>query len=105
MTQRTLLTSLLSHRLLVTTGPRACDSFRVALAAEPVLAGRVRCDDAGIIELTGANGSAPPGSLKERERWELHVRLRLEAELGHAAATTARVRWAAPFEKAAVASD
>ncbi len=102
---RTLLTSLLPHQHPATSAPDAWDSFKVALAADPVLKGRVRCDETGVIELTGPNGSAPPGSLKERERWELHVRLRLEAEIGPTAAAAARVRWAEPVWQQAVALD
>jgi hypothetical protein len=64
-----------------------------ALAADPALDGRVRCDADGTILLTGTCGGSAPASLKERQRWELHVRLRLAAELGEAAATAATIRW------------
>jgi hypothetical protein len=64
-----------------------------ALLADPALAGRVRRDGAGAIVLTGPGGGLPPASLKERRRWELHVRLRLAAEFGEAAASVAEIRW------------
>lgn len=65
-----------------------------ALAADPALSGRVSCDGAGIIRLTGPDGGPPPASLKERQRWEVHVRLRLATELGETAASEAAIRWA-----------
>lgn len=106
MTQRTLLTALLSNRAVVTqTAALEADSIRIALAADPALAGRARCAADATIELTGADGSAPPMSLKERQRWEMHVRLRLEAELGHAVATNARICWAEAVKPFAVAHD
>lgn len=43
--------------------------------------------------LTGPHGGPPPASQKERRRWELHVRLRVTAELGEAAAARVRVGW------------
>ncbi len=43
--------------------------------------------------LTGPDGGPAPASLKERQRWELHVRLRLAAELGEAEASAAIIRW------------
>jgi len=64
-----------------------------ALAADPALAGRVHCDASGAIILTGPGAGPPPASLKERQRWELHVRLRLAAELGEAAASASNVQW------------
>ena len=66
----------------------------MALAIDPALAGRVRCDDAGTVVLTGPHGGTSPTGAKERARWELHVRLRLEAEFGRATALGAIVRWA-----------
>lgn len=71
--------------------PRA--RLRAALLADPALAGRVSCDDAGLVTLTGPAGGAPPASAKERQRWEMHVRLRLAAELGESAAAAAVVQW------------
>lgn len=70
------------------------DRLGRALSADPALAGRVARDEAGAIILTGPDGAPPPASLKERRRWELHVRLRLAAELGEAAASGAHIRWA-----------
>jgi len=64
-----------------------------ALAADPALAGRVHWDTSGAIILTGPDGGPPPASLKERQRWELHVRLRLAAELGDATASAADIKW------------
>lgn len=93
MTQPSLLTALLSHPLDAGREPLKPDDLMVALSADPALAGRVRWNDAGVIELSGPNGSAPPASLKERTRWELHVRLRLEAEFGKTSAVSPRIEW------------
>jgi hypothetical protein len=68
--------------------------LRRALKADPALAGRASCDQSGSVVLTGPHGGRPPKSLKERERWMLHVRLRLATELGAAAATRVQVHWA-----------
>ncbi|MDP3772666.1 MAG: hypothetical protein Q8Q85_00185 [Gemmatimonadales bacterium] len=94
MRTETLLTPLLPE-----PDPRAGDSpehdrLRQALRADPALAGRVAREQAGTIVLTGPDGGPPPASLKERRRWELHVRLRLAAELGEAAAAQVSVGWA-----------
>lgn len=70
------------------------ERLRAALAVDPALSGRLSCDDSGLIALTGPAGGPPPGSAKERQRWELHVRLRLAAELGESAAAAAVMRWA-----------
>lgn len=90
--------------LLPEPDPRAGDSsehdrLRQALRADPALAGRVAREQAGTIVLTGPDGGPPPASLKERRRWELHVRLRLTAELGEAAASGASIRWATTGER------
>jgi hypothetical protein len=68
-----------------------------ALAADPALAGRVR-RDRGAVVLSGPAGGPPPSSAKERRRWEIHVRLRLVAEFGEAAAAGAVIRWISPEE-------
>ncbi len=86
----TFLTPLLPDDF-VSTLPH--ERLRAALAADPALAGRVSCDDTGLITLTGPEGGAPPGSVKERQRWELHVRLRLAAELGESISAMANIRW------------
>jgi hypothetical protein len=70
------------------------EGLRAALGVDPALAGRASCDDGGLITLTGPGGGPPPGSVKERQRWEMHVRLRLAAELGESAAAAAVVQWA-----------
>jgi hypothetical protein len=67
-------------------------SVAAALAADPALIGRVTCD--GNVVVIGPNGGPCPTSLKERERWELHVRLRVQAELGPVVAAGIMVRWA-----------
>jgi hypothetical protein len=69
------------------------DRVRRALAADPALADRVTCDEQGHVILSGVGAGPPPRSLKERRRWELHVRLRLAAELGEAAAHGRVIRW------------
>jgi hypothetical protein len=76
-----------------------CALLRAALGADPALAGRASCDDAGLITLTGPDGGEPPASAKERQRWEMHVRLRLAAELGEDVAAEAVVRWAGVPER------
>ena len=93
MFQNMLLTPLLPDSLDDVAGGAARDLVSRALAVDPALAGRVRCEADGIIVLTGTDGSAAPLSSKERQRWELHVRLRLATELGEATAAAARVRW------------
>jgi hypothetical protein len=67
--------------------------LRRALAADPALAGRVRWQGTGFVLLTGPVGAPPPTSLKERRRWELHVRLRLVAELGESEADPIALSW------------
>lgn len=74
-------------------GAHGSDIWR-ALATDPALAGRVHCDVRGAVVLTGREGGAAPRSQKERRRWELHVRLRLVAELGETAAAALEIRWA-----------
>ena len=71
---------------------------RRALAADPALAGRVSCDDRGTVVLTGPADGPSPASRKERRRWELHVRLRLAAELGGVPPAALEIRWAEPAE-------
>jgi hypothetical protein len=90
----TLLTPLLPEPDQGTGSKSSCDRLQQALLADPALAGRVARVEAGAIMLTGPCGGPPPASLKERRRWELHVRLRLAAELGEAAASGTSVRWA-----------
>ena len=91
-------TRLLRCRVPDPTGSIDGGRLRRALAADPALAGRVTCDEAGTVVLTGAAAGAPPASAKERQRWELHLRLRLAAEFGERAATTVRIRWAGSGE-------
>jgi len=74
------------------------ERIRRALAADPALAGRVRGDKGGAVVLSGPAGGPPPSSAKERRRWEIHVRLRLVAELGEAAAAGAAICWVSPEE-------
>lgn len=69
-----------------------------ALLADPALTGRVSRGPDGTIVLTGANGGPPPAGQKERQRWELHVRLRLAVELGDDATAAGAIRWATPGE-------
>jgi hypothetical protein len=87
----TTLTPLLPGRH---SGP-ARFRLREALAADPALVGRVHLTDGGDVVLTGPGGGPAPASLKERRRWELHVRLRLAAELGDVAAAAVATPWAA----------
>ena len=94
MTDDSLLTPLLADSASETDDASEYSKLRRALAADPALVGRVSCDDSGVVVLTGPTGGTPPASKKERERWELHVRLRLAAELGQAAASTTTLRWA-----------
>ena len=54
--------------------------------------GRVYVTDRGDAVLTGPGGGPAPASRKERRRWELHVRLRLTAELGEVTADTVALR-------------
>ena len=90
---RTLLTPLLPTKDQSAGDSSERDRLRQALLADPALAGRVARVEAGAIMLTGPGGGPPPASLKERRRWELHVRLRLVAEFGEAAASRATIRW------------
>jgi len=73
------------------------ERIRRALAADPALAGRIRGAESGAVVLTGPAGGPSPASAKERQRWELHVRLRLAAEMGETASRVL-VRWATPGE-------
>ena len=75
------------------SGANPVERVRAAITVDPALAGRVSCDDAGVITLTGPGGGLPPASAKERQRWEMHVRLRLASELGESEASAAVVRW------------
>ena len=70
-----------------------------ALLADPALHGRVARTPCGTVVITGADGGPPPASMKERQRWELHVRLRLAVELGDDTAAAVSVRWATPGER------
>jgi hypothetical protein len=88
-----LLTPLLPDPGLDPGEPDERSRLVRALAADPALVGRVHCDASGAIILTGPGAGPPPASLKERQRWELHVRLRLRAELGEAAASASNVQW------------
>ena len=84
------------------TAPHRHDRLRAALDADPALTGRVSCDEHGVITLTSPASGRSPASAKERQRWEMHVRLRLAAELGDADAAAAVVRWADGSEATAV---
>lgn len=68
--------------------------MKKVLAADRALTGRAVCNADGTIVLTGPNGSRPPDSAKDRERLELHVRLRIAADLGLVVAESVRIRWA-----------
>lgn len=68
-------------------------TLAAALAADPALAGRVRCDPSGIVVLSGPLGGPSPASRKEREVWELRVRLRVVTELGAAHVDGLRIEW------------
>jgi len=68
-------------------------SVEVALAADPALIGRVTCDG-NVVVIGGLAGGPCPTSLKKREGWELHVGLRVQAELGPVVAAGIIVRWA-----------
>jgi len=94
----TFLTRLLPDDF---TSAHPHERLRAALAADPALAGRVSCDDAGLITLTGPAGGPPPGSVKERQRWEMHVRLRLAAELGESTGGAAVMQWVDAPERVA----
>lgn len=93
------LTPLLRCRVHDVAGAIDGGRLRRALAADPALAGRAACDDVGTVILTGPAAGAPPASAKERRRWELHVRLRLAAELGERPAAAAQIRWADCVER------
>ncbi len=69
------------------------DRLQRALAADPALAGRATSDRTGSVILTGPAEGPPPPSAKERRRWELHVRFRLVAEFGEAAAAVVPIHW------------
>jgi hypothetical protein len=66
-----------------------------ALAVDPALRYRASCNDEGVVVLSDLDGRAPE-SAKEKARWELHVRLRLETELGEDVAASVRTRWVDP---------
>jgi hypothetical protein len=70
------------------------EKIGLALALDRALTGRAACDEQGVVLLTGAELGPPPASLKERRRWEIHLRLRLTAEFGEGAAARIAVRWA-----------
>jgi len=89
----TFLTPLLPERERNARDGNRRDPLRRVLAADPALAGRVFSGERGTVILTGPAGGPPPTSLKERQRWELHVRLRIAAELGETAAGGVEVRW------------
>ena len=74
-------------------GPDGEDRLQQALAADPALAGRATSDPRGCVILTGPANGPPPPSAKERRRWELHVRFRLAAEFGEAAAALVPIHW------------
>jgi hypothetical protein len=71
MTEAPLLTPLLPP---AGADEPVAERLRQALAADPALEGRYALDaDGGVIVLGAANA-------RERRRWELHIKLRLEAE-------------------------
>lgn len=89
----TFLRPLLAGRgSTVNRAPTRDYLFR-ALDVDEALKGRFRVDETGDVVLTGPAGSPPPLSVKERRRWELHVRLRLAAEFGSAVEASVRLRW------------
>jgi hypothetical protein len=92
MPENSLLTPLLAGRTGSDRGDDATLRLR-ALQADPALRGRVDSDDSGAIVLCVPGGAPVPTSAKERARWELHVRLRLAAELGDSAAADVDIRW------------
>jgi hypothetical protein len=95
----TFLTRLLPDDF---TAAHQHERFRAALEADPALKGRAFCDERGVITLTGPAGGPTPASVKERQRWEMHVRLRLASELGEEDAAGATVRWAGQPDSASV---
>lgn len=74
-----------------------CDYWRHrvwrALAADAALAARFARLDAGTVLLTGRFHGAPPPSLKERERWRLHVVERVRADCWLSEPVPLAVRW------------
>ena len=73
---------------------RPHERLRAALAADPALLGRASCNETGHVVLTGPASGPAPSSSKERQRWEMHVRLRIAAELDPHTSVDVIVRWA-----------
>lgn len=63
------------------------------LAADAALAGRARVAGAHEVVLSGPRGGPIPASHKERRRWELHVLMRIAAELGADEASNVILSW------------
>ena len=80
-------------RPILGDGPDEARGLCRAVAVDPALVGRATVDHAGAVILTGPIDGPPPASAKDRRRWELHVRLRLAAELGEAVAALVPIRW------------
>jgi hypothetical protein len=92
MRHRHLLTPILPEGIAATASIET--RVKEILGADPALVGRAGCGDDGEIVLTGPNGSGPPNSAKDRERLELHVRLRIAADLSPDVAEAVKIRWA-----------
>jgi len=69
------------------------DHLYRALDADEALKGRFQVGEGGEVVLTGPAGGPAPLSVKERRRWEIHIRLRLAAELGPDVESSVRLRW------------
>ena len=99
---------LLSRLLNETAAERATVDHAAnvvrALAIDPALRGRVRCDKEGVVILSDLAGRVP-SSAKERARWELHVRLRVTAECGAEVAGTVSIRWIGASSTPALEND